>query len=159
MSRFSDNLKVGLQTLEDQMADANGIAPLMFWNGLAFPCVPNVLARGTDLVEGPFAADVALVLFVRKDSKLSPITVDSDQITVDSDTLTVDRTGSNIEFGDTLTVDSTAVTVDSDTLTVDTVKVLPRAGSIVTYLNVDYRVLQRQELQSFYRFTLEDPNR
>jgi hypothetical protein len=138
MSIFSDTLSLGLQTHEDLLADDSQTPPLLVWNSISFPCVPNVFGTRTQLLEGGFERDIDLIVFVRANSQPS---------------------GSTIQFGDTITADSTAITVDSTTHTVDRDLPLPSAGHLVTYKNRTYRVQSRREFHGFYRFELEDPHR
>lgn len=161
LSLLADDLSLALEDLEQVLAE-NDVPPLLEWpanSGRSFPCVPNPLGLANDLVEGGFSDRRTLIVFVRKDSFLQPITADTTRLTADSDHVTADHSGSTLQFGAQLTADSAEVTADSTAVTADHSQKPPDIGNLVGYQNRTWRVLDRRDLFGCFRYALQSPDR
>jgi hypothetical protein len=140
---------------------------LISWNGNRYPCTPNNLFSGRDLVPGGFELDTPLTLFVRKNAFANPLTADNTTVTVDSEEHSADEAASGARFDAATTADN-LVTVDSTATTIDTHRKPPAAGQKLLYAAppvagaaykfVSYRIAQRLEVGSHYKFVLQEPN-
>ena len=129
MPGLYDEISSVLELAENEFCDPFSGDPHEFvFMGQRIPCVRTVLNDGESVIPGGFQFEDAISLLVRRNAMPN------------------------------VTVDSTEITVDSTEITADSNFRIPAIGSIVTFSDVDYRVIARREYPSHITFNLGSPD-